>query len=176
MLISSVDMTTLGKKLGAGDEFWHWLWFTVGFSAVPFVINASCAIGNPKATLADIFACPPLLFLGFVLCGTLIERLWFHETRRGTTFHKLCQAALFLYIMATIVNTSVLLRYLLASSEAPTPQQRFPLFELSAADAIHVFSAVFVLALLVLSSLLYWYTYRREHNQLQETEGIGDAG
>lgn len=108
-------MAKSDKRRGAGDEFWHWLWFTIGFSAVPFIINASCAIGDRTASLADVFACPPLLFLGFVLCGTLIERLWFHETDRGTAFHTLCQAALFLYIMATIVNTVTLLRYVLGT-------------------------------------------------------------
>jgi uncharacterized membrane protein YdjX (TVP38/TMEM64 family) len=60
----------------ACQELGRWLMYTIGFTLIPFGMNALVLLlyGYP-VELKTVFEIRTLLFLGIVVCGTLLERL-----------------------------------------------------------------------------------------------------
>lgn len=167
------EVRSKAKNMTALAEFVHWFAFTVGFSCIPFIANALFLLFTPdaKVTIAAVFQSKPLLFLGFVICGTILERLNSYPSC-GPFDDMLCKLGCAVYAFATIVLAITFGRH--GAQQAPAPLE-VPMGlggVLSPDKILRVFSSWFIAILLPASSIIYWLTYYVEkHARSKESGG-----
>ena len=88
----------------AGEELVDWLLYTIGFAMVPFLMNVVVLffLSIDRLNVKNIIQVQTVVFLGIMVCGTLLERLSSFDSR--SSFHrKMCKLGTWAYTVAALM-------------------------------------------------------------------------
>lgn len=140
----------------ANTELMHWVLYSIGFSLLPFALNALVLWLdlNPATpvTLRTVFQLRTIIFLGIYVCGTLLERINTYKPS-GDLQEKLCTLGFWLYVVAAILLSAA---YALIRDPVTTGDIASVGGGGSVEISLLVTFAIFMICLIAASAVVYW--------------------